>query len=253
MYLPQFLDLRAGFTNYFTCVPATTSELRDACFRIRHEVYCRELKYEPLRPDGLESDVFDAHSAHCLLRARQSGQFIGCIRLILPNPADSAALFPFEKTCAATLDRDVVDPAKLQRSRVAEVSRLAVISAYRRRKGEKEHPGTIHTGDFGTPDQPRFPYIPVGLYLGMIAQARRHGVETLFMLTEPRLARHLSLLGVRIQRVGGPVEHRGRRVPSMLSVPGIVKSFGPFVRPLYETIEAEIDTAYRATEAPSPA
>ena len=251
MYLPPFLDLRAGFASYFSCVPATTSELRDACFRIRHDVYCRELNYEPLRPDGLESDAFDAQSVHCLLRAKQSGQFIGCIRLILPKPGDPAALFPFEKTCAATLDRQTVDPAKLQRNRVAEVSRLAVINAYRRRKGEKEDPGTIHTGDFGTADRPRFPYIPVGLYLGMLVQAQRHGVETLFMLTEPRLARHLSLLGVRIQRIGGPVEHRGRRVPSMLSVRATVKSFGPIVRPLYDSIAAEIDTGYRVTEAAS--
>jgi N-acyl amino acid synthase of PEP-CTERM/exosortase system len=253
MYLPPFLDLRAGFTSRFSCVPATTNALREACFRIRHDVYCRELGYEPLRPDGLESDAFDAQSVHCLLRAKQSDAFIGCIRLILPKPGSPSAPFPFEKTCAATLDRELVDPSRLQRSRMAEVSRLAVISAYRRRKGEQESPGTIQPGDFGTPDRPRFPFIPAGLYLGMLVQAQRHGVETLFMLTEPRLARHLSLLGVRLQRVGGPVEHRGKRVPSMLSVGATIKSFGPIVRPLYELIAAEIEIGYRASEAASAA
>lgn len=251
MHLPQFLDLRAGFSGHFASVPATTKELRNACYRIRHEVYCRELKYEPLRPDGLETDAFDAHAAHCLIRSIQRGQFIGCIRLILPNPDDPAAPFPFERTCAETLDRTVVDPAKLPRDRIAEVSRLAVVSEYRRRKGEAKGPGTIGTGDFGTSDRPRFPYIPVGLYLGMVAQAKHHGIQTLFMLTEPRLARHLSLLGVRIQRIGGPVAHRGRRVPSMLSVPGIIKGFGPLVRPLYEAIEAEVDAGYRASKEPA--
>ena len=250
MYRPQFLDLRAGFTTRFACVPATTSDLRNDCFRIRHDVYCRELRYEPVRPDGLESDAFDARSAHCLLRAKESGKFIGCIRLILPNPADPAAPFPFERTCAATLNRTVVDAATRQRGTVAEVSRLAVISAYRRRKGEQRDPGSIHTGDFGTADQPRFPYIPVGLYLGMLVQAKRHGVDTLCMLTEPRLARHLSLLGVRIKRVGGPVEHRGRRVPSMLSVSHTVKGFGSLVRPLYEAIESEMNAGYRSREGP---
>ena len=248
MRRPPFLDLRTRFSALFSCVPATTDELRDCCFRIRHEVYCRELNYEPVRPDGLETDAYDARSVHCLLRARQSGHFIGCIRLILANPGDPAALFPFEKTCATTLNRAIVDPAALSRTQVAEVSRLAVIRAYRRRKGEERDPGSIHSGDFGTPDLPRFPYIPVGLYLGMLVQARRHGVETLFMLTEPRLVRHLALLGVRSRRVGGPVAHRGRRVPSMLSVPAIVKGFGPLVRPLYEAIEAEVDAGYHAGE-----
>lgn len=248
MRLPPFLDLRARFAALFSCVPATTDELRNCCFRIRHDVYCRELKFEPVRPDGLETDAFDARSLHCLLRAKESGQLIGCIRLILPDPANPAAPFPLELTCAATLNRSIVDHAKLARAHVAEVSRLAVISAYRRRKGEERDPGSIHTGDFGSPDLPRFPYIPVGLYLGMIAQARRHGIETLFVLTEPRLVRHLAFLGVRSKRIGGPVEHRGRRVPSMLSVPGIVKGFGPVVRPLYEAIEAEVDAGYRANE-----
>ena len=248
MRRPPFLDLRARFNELFSCVPATTDELRDCCFRIRHDIYCTELGYEPTRPKGLETDAFDARSVHCLLRAKQSGQFIGCIRLILADPADPAALFPFEKTCSTTLYRTIVDPARLPRPRVAEVSRLAVVRAYRRRKGEEQDPGSIHSGDFGTPDLPRFPYIPVGLYLGMLVQARRHGVDTLFMLTQPRLVRHLSLLGVRSKRVGGPVEHRGRRVPSMLSVPGIVNGFGPLVRPLYEAIEAEVDAGYHASE-----
>lgn len=46
----------------------------------------------------------------------------------------------------------------------------------------------------------------------MIAQAQRFGIDnSLVVVTEPRLARHLSLLGVHIKRIGGPVEHRGKR------------------------------------------
>ena len=78
----------------------------------------------------------------------------------------------------------------------------------------------------------------------MIAQAQRFGIDTLFVLTEPRLARHLSLLGVHIKRIGGPVEHLGKRVPSMMSVPSIVGGFGPFVRPLYEQIAGEVTRGY---------
>lgn len=114
---------------------------------------------------------------------------IGCIRLILPNPQGPVTLFPFEKTCAATIDRSLIDPETIDRTKVAEVSRLAVVSAYRRRKGETDSAGTISKDDFGSPERPRFPYVPVGLYVGMICQAQRQGIDTLFALTEPRPAR----------------------------------------------------------------
>ncbi len=52
MYIPQFLDLRAGFSKYLSVVPATTQALRDECYRIRHDVYCRELGFEAVREDG---------------------------------------------------------------------------------------------------------------------------------------------------------------------------------------------------------
>jgi len=134
--------------------------------------------------------------------------------------------------------------------RAREVSRLARVRTYRRRKGEAKVAASISQHDFGSADQPRFPYIPVGLYLSVIAQARRHGIETLFMLTEPRLAKHLSHLGVDIHRIGGPVEHRGQRVPSMLSVEGVVRGLNFAVRPLYDVIAREVDAAYGAN-APS--
>ncbi|HEY1327423.1 MAG TPA: PEP-CTERM/exosortase system-associated acyltransferase [Casimicrobiaceae bacterium] len=244
MYLPGFLNLGVGFRRYFAAVPALTDELKRAAYRIRHEVYCEDLGYEPVRADGMETDAYDAHAEHCLLKGVSDPSFVGCIRLVFGR---SDAPLPFEQLCASTLDRSIVEPARLPRDRIAEVSRLAVIRRYRRRRGEAARPGgDIDDNDFGTPDRPRFPYIPVGLYLGMIAQARRHGIETLFVLTEPRLASHLSRLGVRITRIGGAVEHRGARVPSMLRVAEVIDGFGALVRPLYEVIAGEIDAAYRA-------
>lgn len=245
MYLPQFLDLRAGFSRYFRVVAATDNQLRDACFRIRHDVYCRELNYEPLRRDGLETDAFDAQAVHCLLQATATGLFVGCIRLVRPAGADPDQLLPFEKACGNAINRGTVDPRTLPRDRIAEVSRLAVVSAYRRRKGEPNTVGTVAPSDFGSPERPRFPYLVVGLYLGMMAQARHFGLETLFLLTEPRLARHLALLGVDIKQIGTAVEHRGMRVPSMVAVNSVIDGFGPFVRPLYEAIAAEIELSYR--------
>jgi N-acyl amino acid synthase of PEP-CTERM/exosortase system len=247
MYMPGFLNLGVGFRKYFVALPALDDELKRAAYRIRHAVYCEELGYEPVRPDGLETDEYDAQASHCLLQGVAHPRYVGCIRIVSPRREDPQRPLPFELLCGATLDRTVVDPARLPRERIAEVSRLAVIRQYRRRRGEAARPGgDIDENDFGTPERPRFPYIPVGLYLGMLAQARRQGIETLFVLTEPRLASHLSRLGVRLTRIGAPVEHRGMRVPSMLRVNEVIDGFGAFVRPLYDVIAGEIEAAYRA-------
>ena len=74
--------------------------------------------------------------------------------------------------------------------------------------------------------------------------AKRQGIEILFTLTEPRLADHFGKLGVNIIPIGGPVEHRGQRVPSMLMVDEVYKGLRLMVRPLWHTINAQIDAAY---------
>ena len=249
MHLPEFLNLGAGFTKYFRAVPALDDELRRTVFRIRHAVYCEELGYEPVREDQLESDSFDARSMHCLLQSVDNGEYVGCVRLVLTVPGEREEPLPFELHCEKSLDRGVVDPSTLDRSKIAEVSRLAVIAKYRRRRGERKAPLGIDESDFGTPDRPRFPYIAAGLYLGMIAQARHHGVETLFMLTERGLAKQLSRLGVDVRKIGAPIQHRGIRYPSMMSVQSVIDGLGFFVRPLFAVISEEVETAYRRTAA----
>jgi N-acyl amino acid synthase of PEP-CTERM/exosortase system len=245
MYLPAFLNLGARFNTYFHARPALDDDVRRAAYRIRHAVYCEELGYEPVRDDGLESDDFDVHSAHCLLQNASDGEYVGCVRLVLADHERADAPLPFERLCVDSIDRSIVDPGALDRSRIAEVSRLAVIARYRRRRGEQKVPVGIDDGDFGTPERPRFPYIAAGLYLGMIAQAKHHGVETLFMLTERRLAKQLARLGVNVHPIGGPIEHRGLRYPSMMSVQETIDGLGFFIRPLFDVIAAEIETAYR--------
>lgn len=240
MFLLDFINLAGNFTKYFEVVPALTPELKNEVYHIRHAVYCEELGFESPRQDGMETDEYDAQSLHVLLRNVNNGDWVGCVRLVLARADDPQQPLPFEKYCASSLDRRIVDPAKLPRERVAEVSRLAVLARYRKRKGEQRTPVAISDRDFGTPEQPRFPYIPVGLYLGMIDLAQRHGLEHLFVLTEPRLARHLAALGVKIRRIGEGVDHRGHRVPSTMNVSGIIRGLSFFVRPLYETISAQV-------------
>lgn len=240
MFFPDVFNLGKAFKQYFEIVPALSDALRDEVYRIRHNVYCEELAFEPQRPDRRESDEYDAHSLHLLIRSVKADQFIGCTRIVRARPGDPHYPLPFEKTCAATLDRSIVDPAKLPRDTMAEISRLAVIAQFRKRKDDQKSPLSISDKDFGTPEQPRFPYIPVGLYLGTIELARLNGIDTLFVLTEPRLANHFRKFGVNIQTIGGAVEHRGQRIPSMMKTHGIIDNLWKIFRPLYRTIAADV-------------
>lgn len=253
MFLFEMLNLGEGFKKYFEVVPALTPELKDQVFRVRHNVYCEELKFEPVRPDGRETDENDPYSLHCLLRSISNGEFVGCTRLIMARPTDPLYPLPFEKSCKATLDRKIIDPQSLPRERIGEVSRLAVINRYRKRKSDEGSVDGLSDDSFGDAKRPRFPYVPVGLYLGIIDLALRHGVDTIFVLTEPRLAAHFGKLGVKVTQIGGPVEHRGQRIPSMMNAKGIVDGLNFVTRPLYKVIAAEVERELGrqiATKAP---
>ena len=189
MSLLDRFSLGEGFKKYFEISSAFDEKSRNAVFGIRHEVYCEELGFEPVRPDRRETDEYDRHSLHCLLRTASAPQTLaGCNRLVLARPEDPDYPLPFERTCAATINRSIIDPARQPRGAIAEVSRLAVRAQYRLRKAAV----ALSDEDFGTQNQPRFPYIPIGLYQAIVAKARREGIETLFVLTEPRLADHFS-------------------------------------------------------------
>lgn len=246
MFFLELINLRRGFSKYFRYVPALTPELVHEVYRIRHKVYCEDLKFEKTREDGQETDAYDAHSLHGLVQSVATNEYVGCARLILPNPANPAAPFPVEISCAATIDRSKFDPAKIPREKVAEVSRLAVISSYRRRKGEDKQAAPVNDESFGSPTQPRFPYIPLALYFGCAALARRCGIEHVLVLTEPRLANHFRKLGMNIQEIGGGVEHRGFRVPSVINARTFPNDIQFALRSFYQLIENEVENAFTA-------
>ncbi|MEC5387238.1 PEP-CTERM/exosortase system-associated acyltransferase [Uliginosibacterium sp. H3] len=244
MFSFEKFNLGEGFKRHFEIVPALDEQLLNEVYAIRHSVYCHDLKYEAERDDEREMDAYDAQSVHCLLRTsnEQHGR-VGCTRLVMTRPEDRDAPLPFEAFCEGKLRKDTrIYP----RDRVAEVSRLAVVAAYRRRKGEDRQALGVSDSDFGAQDMPRFPYIPIGLYLGTVALAKRQGIETLFMLTETRLVEHFSKLGVKLTPMGDYIEHRGARIPSMMNVDEIVKNLRRFVRPIWDTINTQIDASYEA-------
>lgn len=230
------------FHRYFRVVAAATDELRNEVFQIRYDVYCDELRFEnpAAFPDRRETDPYDVHALHCLLHHKAQDAFAGCVRLVLVDPADPTALLPFEKLCSETMDAALVKRLAPDRRKIGEISRLAVRSSFRRRKGEDKVPGGVVEERIKSGKGTRTPWIALGLYLSAAAIGLIKGLDGVFALMEPRLARRLGSYGIKFVQVGEPVEHRGLRAPFFISRDSLYAGLAPTVRGLLEVIEADL-------------
>jgi N-acyl amino acid synthase of PEP-CTERM/exosortase system len=246
-----FSDLAAVFQRRFRMVLADAAGLRDVCYRLRHNVYCQEFAFESVRGDGRETDEWDDDSIHFLVQCIATGKYIGCARLVIPPVIDPRTPLPFERICGNAINNAVVDPKWLPRESIAELSRLAVIPDFRRRKGGRAPASPAPSGPtLKMQESSVIPCVLTGLSLGLLALAHLRGIETLFMLMEGRLARYFGILmGIRPQIIGSAVEHRGARVPAMLRVPEVLDRLDLLVQPLFAAISADIR---EAMPAPSP-
>lgn len=240
----EYTRIHKQFQQYFRVLPALTPQLQQQAYHLRHEVYCRELGWEPINNNEIETDLFDAQSEHCLLQNVNNNEYVGCIRMIRPKPDAPEEYLPFHLTCKEVLNPGEPCPEQQQRYAIAEVSRLAVHSKYRRRPGDKGLPVSISEADYGSLKQPRFPYIPIGLYMGLLEMARINRIETLYILTEPSLAQHFCKLGGKLYPVGGAIEHRGKRIPYKMDVNLVIKQINILLRPLFNVISKEIKQGY---------
>jgi len=236
------------FHKYFEAVAATQEELRTEVFRIRYDVYCEELRFEdPARfPDKQEIDPFDRFSRHCLLWHKSSRSYAGCVRLVQVDPENPDEPLPFERLCKDRMYPEVLTRLVPDRRNVGEISRLAVRASFRRRKGESSVPGGIVEERQGAFGGMRTPWIALGLYLSAAAAGLIRGLDGVFALMEPRLARRLGTYGIKFHQVGEPVEHRGERAPFFISRHDLYSGLPPPVRGLLEVIESDL----KRTEAP---
>jgi len=207
------LSLRDAFHQYFEFVPATTKALREQAYKIRYEVYCEELAYENPEafPDQLEQDCFDKNSLHYLLKHKESQEFAACVRLAM---VDSNKTLPFESTCGNSLYIDTDRPVSLEENSCFEISRLAVRSQFRQRRGEQGKPYSIDSAESNSDTRrTNYPLITYGLYMACFAGSGHHQLSNVFVMMENSLARRLRIMGVLFEQIGFPVEHRGLRAP----------------------------------------
>jgi N-acyl amino acid synthase of PEP-CTERM/exosortase system len=238
------IDLVTPYHDYFQLIPANTEELKKEVYRIRYDVYCRELGWEDAddNPGEMEIDQYDQWSHHCLLLHKPSQRFAGCVRLVRAVPEKNRPGIPLQAHCHNALDPEILDIDALPRHSFGEISRLAIRAEFRRRPGEKENPG-------GTGNKPpslhpsqrrRFPHIALGLYLGAASIGLAEGLEGVFAMMEPRLARHLRLTGIRFQQVGKILEYHGPRAPFYINRTGLFANLRPELLKLLRAIEKDL-------------
>ncbi len=252
------MDLVSSYNRYFKVLRAETPELVQEALRIRFEVYCREFKFEDVNRhrDGMEKDAYDAFSDHCLLFHKPSSTFVGCVRLVQANPADPQAPFPFEDHCGHALRREIVDPATMRRESTGEISRLAIRQEFRRRRGESVHPdgfGAVVNPVY-RPDRRQVAQMVLGMSAAAAAVGLSNGLDSVFAMMEPRLARHLSLAGIKFTQVGDVIDYRGPRAAFHITRQGLYARLKPEVHALLDMITSDLtattgETAIRTTAA----
>lgn len=229
------------FAEYLSPIVALNESLKQESYKIRHNVYCEELGFEDIRPDGMETDQFDAHSTHCLIKHIPTGEYAGTVRIV--QSANETQLLPIEQYCISSIADDAVHPSDFPRTEICEISRLAVPAQFRKRASDKfqgSATGVINEHVYSERELRCFPFIAVGLYLCAASASRKHDIKHCFVMMEPRLARSLRFVGIPFQQVGPVVEYHGRRAPYYISRHLLMSGLTPGFKRMLSNIEKKV-------------
>jgi N-acyl amino acid synthase of PEP-CTERM/exosortase system len=229
------------FDRFLEPIIASNQDDVESVYKIRHSVYCDELKFEAPKPSGMETDEYDEYSIFGLIKHRPTDRYTGCVRIVAPTCDDQ--LLPIEKYCSHSYAKSDIKPSDFKRTEISEISRLAVLSYFRRRKADKFEgaaTGAIDQETFSTEELRCFPFISVGLYLTAAAIAIDNGCDHCFVMMEPRLARSMALIGIKFKQLGEPVEYHGLRAPYYIDGKIFLQNLSPGFKALNQAIEKSI-------------
>jgi N-acyl amino acid synthase of PEP-CTERM/exosortase system len=212
------------FDQYFEVFLADNREGKDINYRLRYQVYCLETGYEdPARyPDKREIDAFDEHAVHFIARSRSTGEWIAALRLVI-RPFDSLPMNAFASVDFNFLSKEITEDIRSGRTSLCtEVSRLCVVSSFRRRAPERNTPYQLsYNPDRDTPpsntsdpaERRKAPWLMLGLINAARDYSETHHIRYWFFLVAEALARIMEGLGFGLTTVGPVCEHRGKRRP----------------------------------------
>jgi N-acyl amino acid synthase of PEP-CTERM/exosortase system len=234
-------NISKHFSQFLQPHIANTEELKLQVFRLRHKVYCEELKFEDEKPNQLEQDDFDAHSIHCYVKHVSSGNMAGTVRLISSSCDDEQ--LPIEKYCLHSITDHDFSPRAFPRDKICEISRLAVLEQFRRREQDKfsgAATGAINVDTYSGTELRCFPYIALCLYFSAASTAFHAKKEHAFVMMEPRLARSLAFVGIKFHQIGPVIDYHGRRAPFYINKPMLFDGLSPGFKKLLFEIEKSL-------------
>lgn len=197
----------------FLCVD-DDEELLNETYRLRYEIYCHETEFldDNQYPDGIEKDIWDDHSIH-FAALNSDNVVVGTLRLIL----NSEHAFPFEVYCP-NYDRSKIN---FPRTRLAEISRLAVRKNYRRRKNDGLYGITSY---HSSPDKPipkniqekrKRPIVVFGLYKVLYMKSKELGITHWLAAMEQHLNNTLRKFSFAFDAIGPEHDYYGPVTPFM--------------------------------------
>ena len=234
------MDIVSHYHQYFYTTRATTPELRTLAYKIRYEVYYEEYKWPPEQTiERLETDIWDQCAIHGLLFHRPTNQAIGNIRLI-PLENEAAPALPIEEHYKEAFEFNDLPITSLRQRRTAEISRMAILSTFRRRPMDKDYV-SIPEPRAQKPDN-RFSinYMPMCLTFAAISLLMETGLDYGVALMEPRLAKLLTRYGVALQGIGETIEYYGKRAPFLIFPEETYHNLSSDYRNLFDAIRQEL-------------
>ena len=240
------------FNTFLTIHQARDQIQKNRAYNVRHQVYCQEFNFEPLRPGEpeLESDAYDAQSAHCLLTHKPTGRAIGCARLVMADQRAPERPLPFELHCSHSIDKSLFDPDEYLPGQLVEFSRIAVVEKFRRREARSKN-SDLATQESVVDERrlSKFPVIPVSLFLALASMQITSQADIGFAMMEPKLARLLRRFGLFFEPVGEPIDYHGWRSPFIIRRDKLLRNLKPEVRKLFDNVHGALHMPERPVVA----
>ena len=229
------------FSRFLSPVVADSETLKEDVFRIRHNVYCEELKFEAVNEAQQEIDAFDKYSVHCLINHSPTNNFAGTVRIV--RPMEEGEVLPIQKYCLDSISKDKINPSDFAPHQVCEISRLAVPKEFRRRNTDQfkgAATGAINEGIYSEVELRCFPFIAVGLYLSAASIVIEKDILHTFVMMEPRLARSMSFVGIKFEQIGPTVDYHGKRAPYYINPKLLFENLSPGFKLMLDDITGSI-------------
>ncbi len=224
-------SIREKVSFEYGCTKTNAPTTVDRIFKFRYEEYCEKLKFEPENQTKREFDTFDKHSLQFAAFHAESGQVIGCIRLVLPEK--QTAKLPIYNFYQELYDGNGNAIEKFAPQSLCEISRFIV------RKDPQFWQG------IGVEDRSEvraiLTYTKQMLQFASLKMANELNRKNALIITEPRIARYLRQSGIPLSQLYSCSSSKNIRTPGIIDTHTFIDKLPAMYSELSERYEADMN------------